>query len=271
LDYYAVYSDTAAGFLPDILNFVGTVSASLNVFQHHPVGGCKYYRVCVVDVSGHASGYSNEAGACAAGPDLIPPTVAVVYPAGGEAFAPGDTVDIRWTAADNKQVDSISIFYSENAGRDYSLIARGEPNDSLYRWIAPEIASDSCLIRVVAFDPGKLAGEDMCDGFFSIRVTTGVDDLPAIAFALRQNYPNPFNPSTTIEYSLAKTGPVDIAIFDVNGRKVRTLAGGIERQGTHKAVWNGKNDRGMPVASGVYFYRLTAGEFTQIRKMILLR
>jgi M6 family metalloprotease-like protein len=271
LSYYAVYSDTALGFRPDISNFAGTVGASVNLFRHHPVGGCRYYRVCVVDVSGHASGYSNEAGACAAGPDLIPPTVAVVYPAGGEAFAPGDTIDIRWTAADNRQVDSVSVFYSENAGRNFVLIASGEPNDSLYRWIAPEIASDSCLIKIVAFDPGKLTGEDVCDGFFSIRATTDVDDLPAIAFSLKQNYPNPFNPATTIDYTVARTSPVEIAIFDVNGRKVRTLVSEIRTQGTYKAVWNGKNDRGASVASGVYFYRLTAGDFTQIRKMILLR
>jgi hypothetical protein len=271
LDYYAVYSDTAAGFRPDISNFVGTVAASVNAFQHHPVGGCKYYRVCVVDVSGHASGYSNEAGACAAGPDLIPPTVAVVYPAGGESFAPGDTVDIGWVATDNKQVDSVSVFYSGNAGRDFVLVAHGEPNDSLYRWIAPEIASDSCLVRIVAFDPGKLTGEGVCGGYFSIRRTTGADDLPAITFALKQNYPNPFNPSTTIDYTLARTGPVEIAIFDVNGRKVRTLVSGIKTQGAYKAVWNGKNERGTSVASGVYFYRLTAGDFTQIKKMILLR
>ncbi|MFA4947610.1 MAG: Ig-like domain-containing protein, partial [Candidatus Krumholzibacteriia bacterium] len=271
LDYYAVYSDTAAGFLPDILNFAGMVDASVNSFLHHPVGGCKYYRVCVVDNSGHASGYSNEAGACAAGPDLIPPTVAVVYPAGGESFAPGDTVDIQWTAEDNRQVDSVSIFYSENAGTDFILVAHGEPNDSLYRWIAPEIASDSCLIKVVAYDPGLLIGEDASDGLFSIRVTTGVGDLPAIAFTLGQNYPNPFNPSTTIDYSVARTSPVEIAIYDVNGRKIRTLVSEVKMQGAYKAVWNGKNERGTPVASGVYFYRLIAGDFTQIKKMILLR
>ncbi len=271
LDYYAIYSDTASGFLPDVSNFVGSVDASVNSFPHHPVGGCRRYRVCVVSDAGYAGGYSNEALACAAGPDLIPPTVAVVYPAGGESFAPGDTVDIRWAAADNRQVDSVSVFYSQNAGSDFILIASGEPNDSLYRWIAPEIASDSCLVKIVAFDPGKLTGEGLCGGFFSIRATTGVGDLPAIAFSLSQNYPNPFNPSTTIEYSLAKTSPVEIAIFDVNGRKVRTLVGGIETQGAHKAVWNGKNDRGTSVASGMYFYRLAAGDFTQIRKMILLR
>jgi len=271
LDYYAVYSDTATGFRPDISNFVGSVDASINSFLHHPVGGCRYYRVCVVNDAGYAGGYSNADGACAAGPDLVPPTVAVAYPAGGESFAPGDTIDIGWVAADNKQVDSVSVLYSGNAGRDFVLVAHGEPNDSLYRWIAPEIASDSCLVKVVAFDPGKLTGEGVCGGFFSIRAATGTDDLPAIAFALRQNYPNPFNPSTTIDYSLAKTSLVEIAIFDVNGRKIRTLVSEVKTQGAHKAVWNGKNDRGSSVASGVYFYRLIAGDFTQIKKMILLR
>jgi flagellar hook assembly protein FlgD len=64
---------------------------------------------------------------------------------------------------------------------------------------------------------------------------------------------------------------VEIAIFDVNGRKIRTLVSGIKMQGAYKAVWTGKNDRGTSVASGVYFYRLIAGDFTQIKKMILLR
>lgn len=270
LDCYAVYSDTAAGFLPDIANFVATVDAAATSFQHHPVGGCLYYRVDAVNGSGYAGGYSNQAGACAAGPDLIPPTVMVVSPNGGESFAPGDTIDIQWTAEDNRQVDSVSVYCSVNGGIDFVLVASGEANDLQFQWIAPEIASDSCLVRIVAFDPGLLAGEDVSDDFFTIRAATGADDLP-IAFALAQNYPNPFNPATTIEYSVAKACPVEIAVFDASGRRVATLVSGIEAQGVHKAVWNGKNDRGASVASGVYFYRLTAGEFREIKKMILLR
>ena len=248
LDYYAVYADTAAGFLPGVENFVATVDAASVSFQHHPVGGCLYYRVDAVNGSGYAGGYSNQAGACAAGPDLIPPTVTVVYPNGGESFAPGDTIDIQWTAEDNRQVDSVSVYYFD----------------------PPEIASDSCLVRIVAFDPGLLAGEDVSDGIFTIRAATGAGDLP-IAFALAQNYPNPFNPATTIEYSVAKACPVEVAVFDASGRRVATLVSGIVAQGVHKTVWSGKNDRGASVASGVYFYRLTAGDFREIRKMILLR
>jgi M6 family metalloprotease-like protein len=271
LDYYAIYSDTAAGFRPDVSNFVGSVDASINSYLHHPVAGCRYYRVSLVNDAGYAGGFSNEDGACAAGPDLIPPTVAVVYPAGGESFAPGDTVDIQWTATDNRQVDSVSIYYSENAGSDFILIAHGGANDSPYRWIAPSIASDSCLVKVVAYDPGLLTGEATSDSLFTIRVITDADGMPAFAFSLSQNYPNPFNPSTTVEYSIAKTGPVEIAIFDVAGRRIRTLVSEVKMQGSYKAVWNGKNDRGASVASGMYFYRLTAGQFTQIKKMILLR
>ena len=271
LDYYAVYADTAAGFAPDVSNFIGAAAASVDSFLHHPVAGCRYYRVSLVDASGHASGYSNVSGACAAGPDLIPPTVAVVQPAGGESFAPADAIDIRWVAADNRQVDSVSIYYSQNAGREYLLIAHGEPNDSLYQWIVPGISSDSCVVRVVAFDHAKLAGEDASDGYFSVRASTGTDGPPAIAFSLAQNYPNPFNPLTTIDYSVARTSPVELAIFDVNGRKIRTLVGEIKARGIYKTVWNGRNDRGSSVASGVYFYRLTAGDFIEIKKMILLR
>jgi immune inhibitor A len=269
LDYYAVYADTTAGFSPGGSTFLGTVDAASLSFLDHPVAGCRHYRVSAVDVSGYAGGFSNEAGACAAGPDLIPPTVTVVSPAGGESFAPGDTIDIRWTAEDDRRVDSVSVFYSENAGRDFVLIASGEPNDSLYRWVAPEIASDSCLVRIVAFDPGLLAGQDASDGYFSIRAATAAGS--PIAFALAQNYPNPFNPATTIPYSVAATSRVEIAIFDASGRRVRTLVSEVKTQGSYRAVWNGKNDRGSSVASGVYFYRMTAGDFRDIRKLVLLR
>jgi len=92
------------------------------------------------------------------------------------------------------------------------------------------------------------------------------------AFALGQNVPNPFNPTTTIQYDVsAGGGAVTLQIFDVSGRLVRTLVDGRQTPGSKSVVWNGTNDRGQGVASGIYFYRMTAPQFLSTRKMVLLQ
>jgi hypothetical protein len=96
-------------------------------------------------------------------------------------------------------------------------------------------------------------------------------DLPA-AFTLRQNVPNPFNPFTTISYDVPDGGgKVTLRIYDVTGRLVRTLVDGYEPAGSRAVTWNGRNDLGRSLASGIYFYRMTAREFSNTKKMILLR
>jgi hypothetical protein len=91
------------------------------------------------------------------------------------------------------------------------------------------------------------------------------------AYALSQNYPNPFNPSTVINYALPTTTQVELTVFNVLGQRVAVLVNGPQSAGSHTALWNGCNDGGTSVASGVYFYRLSAGEFIQSRKMLLLK
>jgi hypothetical protein len=102
---------------------------------------------------------------------------------------------------------------------------------------------------------------------------TGVGDTPAPAsFALDANIPNPFNPITTIGYGIPAGGAdVNISIYDVAGRRVRTLVDEHRPAGLFSVQWNGENDRGQSVASGVYFYRMRAGEFVETRKMLLLK
>ena len=90
-------------------------------------------------------------------------------------------------------------------------------------------------------------------------------------FTLSQNYPNPFNPSTTIRYTVPAEEHVTITIYDLLGREVKTLVNKNLIPGQYSSVWNGKNDAGDLVSSGVYFYRLRAGEVTKVRKMVLLR
>jgi predicted outer membrane repeat protein len=101
----------------------------------------------------------------------------------------------------------------------------------------------------------------------------GVFDGPQAArTVLHQNYPNPFNPTTTIRYEIAGAGGhVTLAVYDVDGRLVATLVDEHQTFGVKYVTWNGENSTGERVASGVYFYRLTAPGFNQVRKMTVLK
>jgi hypothetical protein len=90
-------------------------------------------------------------------------------------------------------------------------------------------------------------------------------------YALSQNYPNPFNPSTVIDYALPTASQVELTVFNVLGQRVAVLVNGPQSAGSHTAFWDGRNDAGTLVASGVYLYRLSAEAFTQTRKMLLLK
>ncbi len=110
-----------------------------------------------------------------------------------------------------------------------------------------------------------------------VSVADGPDALP-VNTHLRQNYPNPFNPSTVIRYQLSADSRVTLRIYDELGREVRGLVEGVKSAGYHAVTWDGKNDGGRALPSGVYFYRLEArplpgngGVYSQTRKMVLLR
>lgn len=95
-------------------------------------------------------------------------------------------------------------------------------------------------------------------------------DIPT-TYALLQNYPNPFNPSTTIEYQLPQNTFVDLKVYDITGREVTTLVATMQNAGRYSITWNAVDSRGNKVASGVYLYRLSAGSFSQIKKMMMLK
>jgi hypothetical protein len=109
-----------------------------------------------------------------------------------------------------------------------------------------------------------------------IPVDYGQTSVPK-AFELSQNYPNPFNPTTTIKYSLSSVGdgsetlPTTLKIYNVLGEAVRTLVDEPRSPGIYYQVWDGKDDQGKEVASGIYFYRLKAGKFSETKKMVLLK
>ncbi len=103
---------------------------------------------------------------------------------------------------------------------------------------------------------------------------TDKDDVvsePSVKSVLEQNYPNPFNPETTIAFSIPADGKVELAIYNIKGQKVRTLKNEFMNKGNHKIVWNGKDSNNKQVSSGIYFYKLQAGDKTLIKKMIMMK
>lgn len=104
--------------------------------------------------------------------------------------------------------------------------------------------------------------------FTSIDVETG--SIPD-QYSLGQNYPNPFNPTTTIDYHLSKQSNVILEIYNARGQKVRSLINNVQSPGIKSVVWDGRNDRGKAVASGIYLYKIQAGTFIQTKKMLLIQ
>jgi len=91
------------------------------------------------------------------------------------------------------------------------------------------------------------------------------------AFGLDSNYPNPFNPATTIRYALPEGANVSLVVYNILGQQVRTLVSGAQGPGVHSVVWDGRDEAGRQMSTGVYIYRLQAGAFAQVKKMILAK
>jgi len=88
---------------------------------------------------------------------------------------------------------------------------------------------------------------------------------------LYQNFPNPFNPVTTLRYEIPETGLVNITIYNMLGREVKTLINQTQDAGYRSVIWNATNDYGIPVSAGIYLYQIQAGEYISTKKMVLLK
>ena len=90
-------------------------------------------------------------------------------------------------------------------------------------------------------------------------------------FSLLQNFPNPFNPTTEIRFDLPSEGHVNLSVYNMTGQKIKSLGSGSMQPGYHSVSWDGTNDSGGKVATGMYFYRIQAGKFQDTKKMLFLK
>lgn len=136
------------------------------------------------------------------------------------------------------------------------------------------IGDDRLIVKLAHADDAEISIEQaqFSDAFGALLLSS-LDDQPMApkSFSLGQNFPNPFNPSTTIRYSLPRAGNATIKIFNIQGQLVRTLVDGHVDAGHHEVTWNGTNQENETAASGVYFYRLETGTFSETRKMMLIK
>ena len=107
------------------------------------------------------------------------------------------------------------------------------------------------------------------DIYFEINLS----DIKAIPvdFALQQNFPNPFNPSTEIRFDLPEADFVNLSVYNMMGQKIKTLTSENMTPGYHSIIWNGTNDSGSRVATGMYFYSINTSQFQSIKKMLFLK
>jgi hypothetical protein len=145
--------------------------------------------------------------------------------------------------------------------------------DGSYAILPGVVLPDSGVYTIIASDE---KGDEPGEYFLILNdVITDVDnESPAglpLPFALHQNHPNPFNPQTTIEFNLPRSSEVSIEVYNVVGENIITLVSGRIPAGSHSVIWDSRDDNGEEVPSGIYFYRLRTDEFSQTRKMLLLR
>lgn len=149
--------------------------------------------------------------------------------------------------------------------------AAGDSQEIWYAMVGAVAATDSGAVDTIRTNVRTIRSTFFNNMQYTVVEVQRAPRTRTETFVLEQNAPNPFNSSTTIRFELASSAHVSIQLYDVLGREVGTLMSGTMPVGTHRVVWNGTNKSGRNVPSGVYFCRLKAGEFSSVRKMLILK
>ncbi len=184
-----------------------------------------------------------------------------------------DSLQVLISTTDKNLTSFTPIDYFEGQGvwteYNYDLSAYGiTAGDSFYvafRYLIYDGGSYGNSSDLINLDYVRIDGNPIV-----ISVNDPVAGAPK-QFALHQNYPNPFNPSTAITYDIKDPGKVSIKIYNTLGQEVRTLVNAKQNAGTYSIMWDGRNNAGQAVSSGIYIYRMQTGNFIQSRKMMFLK
>ena len=199
--------------------------------------------------------------------------VVLDYPLGGETFVVGDKINIQWHIAISHEQENWDLYFSPDGGANWQAIQLDLPSNQLnYQWVLPQVITQQARIRIYTDNTG-VDYEDSSNDFTIQASTTSLEsrgENPHI-FALYANYPNPFNPITFIGYQISTASEVQLVIYNQLGQQVKSLVNERQAAGFYQVQWDSHNNKEELVSSGVYLYRLKAGSFIQMRKMVLLR
>jgi hypothetical protein len=210
--------------------------------------------------------------------------VHLATPARPEAIAPVSiATGLLQNVVSAEQYESVYVYaedctvYDDDVAFGEWAISNGTASDTCrvgdfaeYDY-APNVGDNVYVKGPVAFSFGLYKIEPRGNEDIAANPAGVQDDVFGGKFGLAQNAPNPFNPKTTIAFNIVKAGDVKLEVFDVAGRRVVTLVNGHLDAGPHEARWNGMTATGDRAASGVYFYKLTAGDGEISKKMVLLK
>ncbi len=182
------------------------------------------------------------------------------------ANAEGNNVNLKWTASTqlNNKGFEIQRKYGNGDYQDVSFV-KGDGTTSeekSYSYTDKDLREGKYTYRLKQID---------LDGSVNYSNSINVSIEMPTEFTLSQNYPNPFNPSTTINFSVPQKTSVKLIVYDILGKEVKTLVNGDREAGTYSVSWNGLNNNDQTVSTGIYIYRITAGDFVREKKMILMK
>lgn len=173
--------------------------------------------------------------------------------------------EVYWTTDTTQEFTALPMTAAANDTFECAIPAQPQGSEIFY-YLSVQSNSGKTITKPLTAPAGSYQ--------FKVESITAIaGDRPAVSnrFILHQSYPNPFNPTTTIAYQVPRQSEVRIEIYNSLGQKVRTLLNARKESGEYKTVWDGRNDSGVQVGSGVYLYRMIAGDFVQVRKMILMK
>jgi hypothetical protein len=196
--------------------------------------------------------------------------VDAIYPNGGEVFYVGEEQILQYSASSG--ISELDISYSTNNGSSWTALITVE-NDSSLIWNIPNTPSTQCLLKVT--DDAVATVYDVSDDTFEIN--TGVkiyeeqiDEAIPEFFSQSQNIPNPFHRQTAIRYALPHDCRVTLKVYDIQGNLLRLLVDETQKAGYKIVKWNGTDNKYNKLPTGIYFYRIRAGSFSDTKKFILL-
>lgn len=208
------------------------------------------------------------------GPFDEPAVAEVISPNGGQVWNTMGTRNITWSASDDDGIDDVDIHWSTNYGLTWQKqLADETANDGAFVWqIGQENhGGDHCRIAVVADDGAEDGNYDVSDADFEVNYV-GEQEL-SVDFDLQAatKVDTWAAPGGMVVYTIPNARPVQLELFDLQGRLVRRLASGTSSAGVHRVQWDYRTENGSPAASGVYFYRLQAGPERLERRIVLVR